>query len=140
MVFTSVHLSDLPSVSDEIKDLLLKSGKKFIQLRGEMGAGKTTLTNELMKRMAVKEEVSSPTFSIVNEYFSVNYGKIYHFDFYRIEDESEAYDIGVEEMFEDNAFCFVEWPSRIENILPVDSVIISITLDGQNRTIDLQNL
>jgi tRNA threonylcarbamoyladenosine biosynthesis protein TsaE len=90
--------------------------------------------------MGVEEEGSSPTFSIVNEYFSLNYGKIYHFDFYRIENESEAFDIGVEEIFEEDAFCFVEWPSRIENLLPLDSVIISITLDGPNRTIELQNL
>ncbi|MEO9530960.1 MAG: tRNA (adenosine(37)-N6)-threonylcarbamoyltransferase complex ATPase subunit type 1 TsaE [Crocinitomicaceae bacterium] len=140
MLFKSVTLDQLPSIAEQIKTALLASKKKFIQLKGEMGAGKTTLTNELMKNMGIDEEGSSPTFSIVNEYFSVNYGKIYHFDFYRIEDESEAYDIGVEEIFEEDAFCFVEWPSRIENLLPEDSVVISITLDGLNRTIELQNL
>lgn len=140
MQFKSVSLSELPEVAGRILTALVQSNKKFVQLQGEMGAGKTTLTNQLLKLMAVDEEGSSPTFSIVNEYFSVNYGKIYHFDFYRIEDESEAFDIGVEEIFEEDAFCLVEWPSRIQNLLPPDSVIISITLDGSNRTIELQNL
>ena len=140
MQFKSVSLAQLPAVSEQILTALVNSKKKFIQLQGEMGAGKTTFVNELLKLMGVDEEGSSPTFSIVNEYFSVNYGKIYHFDFYRIEDESEAFDIGVEEIFEEDAFCLVEWPSRIQNLLPSDSVIISITLDGSNRTIELQNL
>jgi tRNA threonylcarbamoyladenosine biosynthesis protein TsaE len=140
MVFTAVTLARLPEVAQRILDAITRSEKKFVQLQGEMGAGKTTFTSQLLKLMGVEEEGSSPTFSIVNEYFSLNYGKIYHFDFYRIENESEAFDIGVEEIFEEDAFCFVEWPSRIENLLPLDSVIISITLDGPNRTIELQNL
>jgi tRNA threonylcarbamoyladenosine biosynthesis protein TsaE len=138
--FEEIGLGDLEEVAKKILDQLVESEHKFILLNGEMGAGKTTFTNVLMRLMGVEDHGSSPTFSIINEYFSVNYGKIYHFDFYRIEDENEAYDIGVEEIFEEDAFCLVEWPQRIQNLLPQDFVSINITIEGLKRNIELTEL
>jgi tRNA threonylcarbamoyladenosine biosynthesis protein TsaE len=137
--FEEIGLEELDGVVDKILYKLIELDQKFILLNGEMGAGKTTFTSALLEKMGVEDHGSSPTFSIVNEYFSVNYGKIYHFDFYRIEDEVEAYDIGVEEIFEEDAFCFIEWPQRIQNLLPEKFVSIDITIEGLKRTIELKN-
>lgn len=131
-------LEQLPVAAEQVISFLNENGRRFMTLKGQMGAGKTTLVNELIKRLGVEEEGSSPTFSIVNEYFSVTYGTIYHFDFYRIEDESEAYDIGVEEIFEEDAFIFIEWPERIENLIPDNIVELSIIEENGIRHIELQ--
>jgi tRNA threonylcarbamoyladenosine biosynthesis protein TsaE len=105
----------------------------------EMGLGKTTLIKELVKQLGIDDVASSPTFSLVNEYFSEKNGTIYHFDFYRIEKEEEAYDIGIEDYFYSNAWCFIEWPSVIENLLPLDCVKIYLSLNEDNtRTIRLE--
>jgi tRNA threonylcarbamoyladenosine biosynthesis protein TsaE len=133
--FTADSLGALPNIAAELIDLLQKHSKKMVLFYGEMGAGKTTLINSILAQMGIEDHSSSPTFSIVNEYFSVNYGTIYHFDFYRIKEEEEAYDIGVEEIFEEDAFVFIEWPERIENLLPTDAVSLTITLNDQVRTI-----
>ena len=99
--------------------------------------GKTTFINGLLKLMSIEDHVSSPTFSIVNEYFSRDFGKVYHFDFYRIENEMEALDIGVEEIFEENAYCFIEWPEKIDNLIPENCVSVHIELDNAVRIIHL---
>ncbi len=128
-------------------DELNKKAKAFIEIcgqqkqfafYGEMGAGKTTFISQVLKELGVEDHLSSPTFSIVNEYFSVNYGKIYHFDFYRIEDEMEAFDIGIEEIFEEDAYCFVEWPEKIENLIPDNFVSINIKEENSCRIIEFQ--
>lgn len=139
MKWIADSLNDLPQIARELINELKKSNKKSVLLRAEMGAGKTTLTNVILKEMGVEEDGSSPTFSIINQYFSVNYGKIYHFDFYRLNDELEAFDIGVEEIFEEDAYLFIEWPSKIENLLPENSVVVKITLEGQKRIIQLSD-
>lgn len=104
---------------------------------GEMGAGKTTFITGLMDYMGVEDHVSSPTFSIVNEYHSSVYGKIYHFDFYRLEKEEEALDIGVEEIFDEGNWCFMEWPERIDNLLPENCVSVNIKTENNIRIITL---
>lgn len=102
---------------------------------GSMGAGKTTFINELCEQLEVLDHTSSPTFSIVNEYASNN-GPLYHFDFYRLKDEEEALDMGYEEYFYSNNYCFVEWPEKIPNLLPPSCVKIEIKItDNQFRTI-----
>jgi tRNA threonylcarbamoyladenosine biosynthesis protein TsaE len=85
----------------------------------------------------VIDVVKSPTFSIVNEYISEINGKVYHFDFYRLEDKSEAYDIGVESYFDSSAYCFVEWPSLIGDLLPSDFAHIYIDVEKEKRIIKL---
>jgi len=139
MKWIAKNLDDLTVVAKEILAELKSRDKKSVLLNAPMGAGKTTLVTHLMLEMGIDGHATSPTFSIVNEYFSVNYGKIYHFDFYRLEDESEAFDIGVEEIFEEDAYLFIEWPEKIENLLPENSVVITITLDGQNRILQLSD-
>lgn len=94
--------------------------------KGEMGAGKTTLIKEICNLLAVVDPVSSPTFSLVNEYETKNGEIIYHFDFYRIEDPMEAVEIGVEEYFYSGNFCFVEWAEKIPGFLPDTFALIEI--------------
>lgn len=93
---------------------------------GRMGAGKTTFIAEVCRQLHCSEEASSPTFSIVNEYEDADGCRIYHLDCYRLEDEDEAFDIGVEDYFNSGSTCFVEWPERIERLLPPDAVSVSI--------------
>ena len=105
-----------------------------------MGVGKTTLIKEIVKQLGVADTVSSPTFSLVNEYLTNDNEKVYHFDFYRIDDESEALDMGVEEYFYSKCWCLVEWPNKVQNLLPLKSVSITISADAnQQRTIELIN-
>jgi|SRR5690606_32717324 len=99
--------------------------ERVFLLHGEMGAGKTTLANAFCRVLKVADNTSSPTFSIVNEYASEN-GPVYHFDFYRLKDEVEALDLGYEEYFYSGAYCFVEWPEKIPNLLPEEAVNIHI--------------
>ena len=122
-------------------NLVLKNAKsKNLFFYGKMGAGKTTLIKEIIKKLGVEDNVSSPTFSLVNEYLSINNDIIFHFDFYRIEDEEEALDIGIEVYFNKNAWCLVEWPQNVENLLPLNRTEISIDiLDDDNRTIEIKN-
>jgi tRNA threonylcarbamoyladenosine biosynthesis protein TsaE len=105
-----------------------------------MGVGKTTLIKEIVKQLGVEENVSSPTFSLVNEYHTTSNEKIFHFDFYRIEEEEEAMDMGIEEYFYSNSWCLVEWPNKVENLLPLNAVTIIISANNnQLRTIELTN-
>lgn len=104
-------------------------------LHGEMGAGKTTFIKSICHELGVEEIMSSPTFSIVNEYQTKQGKTIYHFDFYRIENESEAYNAGLHEYFDSENFCFVEWPEKVPSILPEGTIHIHIVADGAKRTI-----
>jgi len=117
-------LSDLPSVAQKL--LQTFSDKRIFALYGEMGAGKTTLIKALCKELGVIDPVSSPTFALVYEYRTATGSPVYHFDFYRIKDEKEAIDIGVEEYFYSGNNCFLEWPEKISNLLPEETVHLQI--------------
>lgn len=125
---------------DELKNAANSILKEFPDDRiflfyGNMGAGKTTFINALCEQLGVLDHTSSPTFSIVNEYDSAK-GTLFHFDFYRLKDETEALDMGYEEYFYANKYCFVEWPEKISNLLPLECVNISIeTIENQARII-----
>lgn len=107
---------------------------------GHMGAGKTTLINTLCEQLGVLDHTSSPTFSIVNEYNS-EYGLLYHFDFYRLKNEMEALDMGYEEYFYSNNYCFVEWPEKIANLLPLNHLKIKIeAIDQNQRKIEIEKI
>ena len=94
---------------------------------GEMGAGKTTFVKAVCEELGVTDVITSPTFSIVNEYRSDKTGElIYHFDFYRIDDIEEVYDMGYEDYFYSGAVCFIEWPELVEDLLPEDVIKIKI--------------
>ncbi|WP_196888625.1 tRNA (adenosine(37)-N6)-threonylcarbamoyltransferase complex ATPase subunit type 1 TsaE [Aureivirga sp. CE67] len=130
-------LENLPEVADFV---LKNTSNKVLLFYGEMGAGKTTLIKELAKKIGVNDLTNSPTFSLVNEYHSNKGEIIYHFDFYRIEEEEEAYDIGVEEYFDSNAWSFVEWPQNIENLLPLSAVKLKITVkSATERTLEIKS-
>lgn len=115
-------LAEIPAVAQQIIDQLKY---KLICFEGEMGAGKTTFIKEFVHLLGTDDEISSPTFSIVNEY-DTNNGKVYHFDFYRLNDEEEALDFGIEDYFYSNAYCLMEWPSRVENLIPEEHHVITI--------------
>ncbi len=131
------YLHDLPSIA---KEVIHFAKYKILLFYGEMGVGKTTLIKEIAKQLGVSDNVSSPTFSLVNEYLSSTNEKVYHFDFYRVDNEVEALDMGIEEYFYSNYWCLVEWPNKVENLLPLKSVYITIsTNNDQQRTIELKN-
>ena len=105
---------------------------------GEMGAGKTTLIKSVAEILGVKSVMSSPTFSIVNEYESKDHEKVFHFDFYRIKNEAEAVDIGTEEYFYSHHPCFIEWAEKIPSLIPLTYAEVSIQVeDDTHRTIVL---
>ena len=102
--------------------------------KGEMGAGKTTFIRNICEVLEVQENVSSPTFSLINEYSCKNGEKVYHFDFYRINTPKEAVDIGCEEYFYSGSICMIEWPEKILNLLPEKFVMITIVdKDGKRQ-------
>ena len=122
----------------EIATAIIKTHtNKVLLFYGDMGVGKTTLIKEIVKQLEVSDVVSSPTFSLVNEYKSLKGDTIYHFDFYRITDEEEALDMGVEEYFDSNNWCLVEWPENIKNLLPFNAVKIQLSIneDGSRKIV-----
>lgn len=108
----------------------------ILLLEGDLGAGKTTLTQGLAKGLGVTEFVNSPTFVIINEYFTGRL-PLYHMDLYRVEEEAQLYDLGVEEYFYGNGVCVVEWPEIARAFLPEDFAQLSLAHDGNARTVEL---
>ncbi|MFY0604383.1 MAG: tRNA (adenosine(37)-N6)-threonylcarbamoyltransferase complex ATPase subunit type 1 TsaE [Flavobacteriaceae bacterium] len=130
----------LESISDIAKEVLDNAKHKTILFYGEMGVGKTTLIKELCLCLGVDDITHSPTFSLVNEYHGNKNNSIFHFDFYRINNEEEVYDIGIEDYLYSNNWCFIEWPENIKNLLPLDSTEIQLSLiDSGARKIQLKN-
>jgi tRNA threonylcarbamoyladenosine biosynthesis protein TsaE len=138
VVFHSNSLSSLKEIAKEM--ITFSEQNKIFCFYGEMGVGKTTLIKELIKFLGVEEEGSSPTFSIVNEYVSNEGKSIYHFDFYRINSEEEAFDFGYEEYFYSGNYCFIEWPEKIDNLLPDSFVKINIEKQKEARVITLEKV
>ena len=127
---------DLPRAASEF--LSLMDDRTVYAFNGPMGAGKTTFINALATALGVPDDeaTSSPTFAIVNEYRSDTTAElIYHFDLYRIENLEQAFDIGIEDYLDSGALCLIEWPDRIDDILPDDTVRVDIDIlpDGSRR-------
>jgi len=127
-------LTDLPPIASA---LLESTDSRILALQGRMGSGKTTLIKELCKVLGSEDEVHSPTFSLVNEYRSGEGEPIYHFDLYRLEDPSEALDIGCMEYFDSGYYCLIEWPDQIRHLLPDDTQFIELKAEGETRTFSL---
>ena len=129
---------------NELQEVACKLISNFRHLKvwcfdADMGAGKTTLTKKICETLGVQDEMSSPTFSIVNEYQTAKGEDIYHFDFYRLKDIEEAIDIGVEDYLFSGNLCLLEWPAIIESLLPDEYLQISIKLVGENtRSLTIQ--
>ena len=134
MVF-KYHLDEIKSAADYLDKNIQSS---VICFNGPMGAGKTTLISALCSKWNVKDQVSSPTFSIVNEYKTYAEGLLFHFDFYRLNSVEEALDIGVEEYLDSGNICLIEWGERIKSLLPDNIYTIEIGLNEDNfRTLKL---
>ncbi|MET4082425.1 tRNA threonylcarbamoyladenosine biosynthesis protein TsaE [Pedobacter sp. UYP30] len=130
MKLKATNLSSLPHIASEL--LIFAQDEKIFLFEGEMAAGKTTFIKELCAGLGVLKNVSSPTYSIVNEYQGEK-NKIFHFDFYRIKTVEEAFDIGFEEYLDSGAICLIEWPDKIEVLLPTNyiKVKIEVALNGE---------
>lgn len=130
----NLPVSSLEGLKDAAKQLIDFGGPEKIYLfYGDMGAGKTTFIKSLCASLGAREPVTSPTFSIVNEYEG-EAAKIYHFDFYRLKKQAEALDLGYEEYFYSGNYCFIEWPEKIPDLLPEHYVRVDIrVLDNDQR-------
>ena len=124
---------------DEIAHKVLNDAgaQRFFILSGPMGAGKTTFVKSLCRALDIKDVISSPTYAIMNEYHRQDGDPVFHFDFYRIRSESEAYDLGYEQFFFSKYYCFVEWPEKIESLLKFPKASIFISLENNHRIIEL---
>ena len=121
-----IQIPDLNGLPDAAKSIFkFSQNEKIFLFEGEMGVGKTTLIKAMCEQLNIIDIPSSPTYSIVNEY-SYPLGKIFHFDFFRIKTETEAYDIGFEEYIYSGHYCFIEWPEKIRNLWPLHYVELSI--------------
>lgn len=130
MKITINNITALNSVATQLLDFA--NGNRFFVFEGEMAAGKTTFIKAFCNVLAVEDVVSSPTFSIVNEYQSPT-GLIYHFDFYRLKNLQEAFDIGYEEYFYSGEYCLVEWPQKVAELLPEEYIKVAIAITGETE-------
>jgi tRNA threonylcarbamoyladenosine biosynthesis protein TsaE len=129
-------LNDLYDVADEIIASL--GERRVVLLRGGMGAGKTTLVSRIAARLGAQDTVTSPTFALVNQYEGSDM-RIYHFDFYRIDRVEEVFDLGYEEYFYSGDLCLIEWPERIEALIPDDAMVVRIEVgEGEERIFEIE--
>lgn len=128
-------VSELEEASTLLLELI--NDNNIVCFYGDMGVGKTTFIKEICKKLGVKDVVSSPTFSIINEYLTENDESIYHFDFYRIETQEEAFDMGYEEYFYHGDLCLIEWPEKISSIIPDNIIKVQMTSSNEQRTIEI---
>lgn len=130
----------ISNISEIAKDIIQISTNKTLLFYGDMGVGKTTLIKEICTVLGTIDSTNSPTFSIVNEYRTHKDETIFHFDFYRLNNEQEALDIGLESYFDSQAWIFIEWPENIENLLPLEATEIHlIKISDAQRNIQLKN-
>jgi tRNA threonylcarbamoyladenosine biosynthesis protein TsaE len=136
MTFHIKHVDELLTAARKLLEHV-KDHKVFL-FYGEMGSGKTTFIKAICETLGVRDAMSSPTFSIVNEYSSPE-GPVFHFDFYRLKNETEALDLGYEDYVYSGNYCFIEWPENIPNLLPVNAVKVNIKVSGDNeRTVTIE--
>ena len=122
------------------KEIFEKFKSKVFLFYGEMGVGKTAFIKSICKHLNVLDVVSSPTFSIVNQYVNDQDEFMYHFDFYRTNNKNEIFDIGYEEYLFSDSFCFIEWPERLDNLLPNKYLEIKMKLRDGNRIIRIKEI
>ncbi len=128
--FDIEHVDQLGEVANQIATL--SEDNSVIVFNGEMGAGKTTLINQVCKLLKVISPISSPTYGIVNTYERESGDDVFHFDFYRLADEMEAVQSGLDEMLDSGNICLIEWAERILKLLPMNYVRVNISITGEN--------
>lgn len=129
----TIPISSLQELDSAAAQFLELAGEHLvIAFSGEMGVGKTTFIQALCRRLGVQVDINSPTFSLVNEYFTPAGNSIFHFDLYRIETQEELFDMGYEEYFFSGALCFIEWPEKARNLIPDDALWVNIVI-GENE-------
>ncbi|MCD8475010.1 MAG: tRNA (adenosine(37)-N6)-threonylcarbamoyltransferase complex ATPase subunit type 1 TsaE [Bacteroides graminisolvens] len=123
-----IKIQSLDQIHEAAKEFIAAMGENTVfALYGKMGAGKTTFVKAVCEELGVTDVITSPTFAIVNEYRSEDTAElIYHFDFYRINKLEEVYDMGYEDYFYSGALCFIEWPELVEELLPGNTIKVSI--------------
>lgn len=124
--------NELPVIADHLISSYLDY--RIFAFYGDMGAGKTTFIKAVCKQLGVLDVVNSPTFSIVNVYETINKGPLYHFDFYRLKTPEEIFDIGYEDYLFSGNYCFLEWPEKVENLLPRDLIKVTLEVDEKNNS------
>ena len=134
----TIHITSQDELPDVARAVIRSLGRRtVVAFRGGMGAGKTTLIREIVAALGSADTVTSPTFAIVNQY-KAGKERIHHYDFYRIDDQREAYDFGYEEYFYSGDLCLVEWPEKIEQLLPENTMNVRITADSDTaRTFEI---
>ena len=129
----SIPLPSLDQIDKAADEFLKAVGNiRVIAFSGELGAGKTTFIQALCRKLGVTGEVSSPTFSLVNEYFTQDGSSVFHFDLYRIEEPEELFDLGYEEYFFSGDRCFIEWPEKASHLIPADALLVEIIVRSDN--------
>lgn len=134
-----IEIDSLAGLKDAARQLLKSFGEnKVFAFYGGMGAGKTTFIKTICRELGSSDNITSPTFAIINEYTTSSESLIYHFDFYRIKHIQEAYDLGYEDYFFSGNYCFIEWPEKIEQLLPENIVKVEISVtSNENRVIEV---
>jgi tRNA threonylcarbamoyladenosine biosynthesis protein TsaE len=131
-----ILIKDKRYLSAAARELLMHfSDKKIFAFYGSMGAGKTTIIKALCKNLGAIDIVSSPTFTLVNEYKTSVGESLFHIDFYRIKKQEEVYDFGLEEYLTGESYCFMEWPELVEELLPAETVRVRITIDNDEQRV-----
>ena len=129
----------LEEINKVAQQVIESNPEKVILFNGEMGAGKTTLIKSICKYLGVENPTTSPTFSLVNEYETAKNQLVYHFDVYRLKNQNEALDMGIDEYLYSGNWCFIEWAEKIEDLIPENHSIITIsTLSNGKRLLELQ--
>ncbi|MBQ8839445.1 MAG: tRNA (adenosine(37)-N6)-threonylcarbamoyltransferase complex ATPase subunit type 1 TsaE [Bacteroidales bacterium] len=136
-----VIISSIEDIDRAAEEFLQKTGdRKLIAFFAPMGSGKTTFTTAICRVLGVTDPVGSPTFAIINEYMRGDGEPMYHFDFYRINKLSEAIEIGLEDYLYSGCLCIMEWPENIEELLPEETLKVSISVNpDQSRTISWES-
>lgn len=135
-----IIIQDVEHISQAAKEFVSMVGnRRVFSFDGKMGAGKTTFIKAICQELNVQDNVCSPTFAICNVYFSETEGEVYHFDFYRLDSEEQAFDIGVEENFYSGQWCFIEWGDNIKDLIPEDCTYVRIEeMENKKRRIILE--
>ncbi|MBO4657393.1 MAG: tRNA (adenosine(37)-N6)-threonylcarbamoyltransferase complex ATPase subunit type 1 TsaE [Bacteroidales bacterium] len=138
----TIAIDSLESIDAAAKEFAqLLGDNRIVAFYGSMGAGKTTFISALCRYLGVEDDVCSPTFTIVNEYRAADGDSIFHFDFYRIDSLKEAMDIGFEEYLYSGSLCLIEWPEKVEQLLPEETLNVTIAATGDDsRIIEIENI